>query len=74
MVRRLRGGGRSRGKRAPEPPPRSLPRDPTCGGFVSPEVSHRLQIEGETLHFCSPECRERYREARKDGRKEKPGT
>jgi len=36
-------------------------RDPVCGMFVSTEVSCRLTEQGETLHFCSRECRERYR-------------
>ena len=36
-------------------------RDPFCGIFVSTEVSYRLMEQGETLHFCSRECRERYR-------------
>ena len=36
-------------------------RDPVCGMFVSTEVSHQLTEQGETLHFCSRECRERYR-------------
>jgi YHS domain-containing protein len=35
-------------------------RDPVCGMFVSTEVSHRLSRNGETLHFCSRECLERY--------------
>jgi YHS domain-containing protein len=36
-------------------------RDPECGMFVSTEVSHRLKKGGETLHFCSEECLEKYR-------------
>ena len=36
-------------------------RDPVCGIFVSTEVSYRVTEEGETLHFCSRECLERYR-------------
>ena len=36
-------------------------RDPVCGIFVSTEVSHRLTNGGETIHFCSHECLERYR-------------
>ena len=36
-------------------------RDPVCGIFVSTEVSYRLTEQGATLHFCSRECRERYR-------------
>jgi YHS domain-containing protein len=35
-------------------------RDPVCGMFVSTELSHRLRRDGETLHFCSRECLERY--------------
>ncbi len=36
-------------------------RDPECGMFVSTEVSHRLRKGGETLHFCSEDCLEKYR-------------
>ncbi len=35
-------------------------RDPVCGMFVSTELSHRLERDGKTLHFCSRECLERY--------------
>jgi len=35
-------------------------RDPVCGMFVSTELSQRLEEGGETLHFCSRECLERY--------------
>jgi len=35
-------------------------RDPVCGTFVSTELSHCLVRGSETLHFCSPECLERY--------------
>lgn len=35
-------------------------RDPVCGMFVSTEVSHRLRHNGETLHFCSEECLQKY--------------
>jgi len=40
-------------------------RDPVCGMFVSTEVSHTLKAGRETLHFCSPECRERYQKEQK---------
>ena len=41
-------------------------RDPVCGMFVSTELSHRLEREGKVLHFCSPECLEKYQsEARR---------
>ena len=35
-------------------------RDPVCGMFVSTELSHQLTEQGQTLHFCSRECLERY--------------
>jgi YHS domain-containing protein len=35
-------------------------RDPVCGMFVSTEVSHKLTIGNEVLHFCSRECLESY--------------
>ena len=37
-----------------------MARDPVCGMFVSTEVSHRLKWKGQTLHFCSAECLEKY--------------
>jgi YHS domain-containing protein len=37
-----------------------MARDPVCGMFVSTEVSHRLKWKGQTLHFCSAECLQKY--------------
>ena len=61
------------GRRNPQAGQRSAPRqnarrvlhgetarDPVCGMFVSTEVSHQLQRGGETLHFCSQECLDRF--------------
>jgi YHS domain-containing protein len=39
-----------------------MARDPVCGMFVSTELSHRLKSRGQTLHFCSEECLEKYRD------------
>ncbi len=36
-------------------------RDPICGMFVSTELSQRLTLGERTLHFCSPQCLERYK-------------
>lgn len=36
-------------------------RDPVCGMFVSTELSQRLTLGERTLHFCSPQCLERYK-------------
>jgi len=37
-----------------------MARDPVCGMFVSTELSQRLHHHGQTLHFCSRECMDRY--------------
>ncbi len=44
-------------------PPASKPlyRDPWCGTHVSAEISYTLEQAGQVLHFCSAECRDRYR-------------
>ena len=39
---------------------KKLQRDPMCGTFVSPEISFPLESAGQSHHFCSAECRERY--------------
>ena len=41
-------------------PGQRLHRDPVCGMHVSEEISFSLREAGATLHFCSPECRDRY--------------
>jgi YHS domain-containing protein len=50
--------------RPSEPPqplePKPLHRDPCCGTYVSAEISYPLDQSGETIHFCSAECRQRY--------------
>src|SRR5262245_9534897 len=50
-------------RRVPTPPPAPKPlyRDPWCGTHVSDEISHPLEHAGQVLHFCSAECRDRYR-------------
>jgi YHS domain-containing protein len=68
VVQRVMGGSRAQhfgAGQAAQPPPRQThggqtARDPVCGMFVSTELSHRLTLHGETLHFCSRECLERY--------------
>lgn len=69
IVQRLLGGPRV-GPHGPRPSaPRGgsqaaiageTARDPVCGMFVSTELSHQLRRNGETLHFCSRECLERF--------------
>jgi YHS domain-containing protein len=43
--------------------PRRLHRDPLCGTHVPEQISVTLEHGGQTLHFCSQECREKYRAA-----------
>jgi len=37
-----------------------LKRDPVCGTYVSPAASVQRTIGGETVHFCSEQCSQRY--------------
>jgi YHS domain-containing protein len=65
LARRLVNLFASRAPKAVHPPgppaPKQLHRDPWCGTHVSAEISHPLEQAGQTVHFCSAECRERYR-------------
>jgi len=36
-------------------------RDPVCGTFVVPERSVTLSVGRDHLHFCSVNCRDKYR-------------
>ncbi|MGH9861382.1 MAG: hypothetical protein ACRD5F_15295, partial [Candidatus Acidiferrales bacterium] len=45
---------------AAEPARRPLHRDPMCGTHVPAEISFTWEDSGQTHHFCSAECRERY--------------
>jgi YHS domain-containing protein len=40
-----------------------LRKDPVCGTYVSADTSVTKRIGGQTLHFCSPACRDKYRAA-----------
>ncbi len=53
---------------APNAPPPvfaggDLKKDPVCGTYVSTSASVTRTINGELLHFCSKECRDKYRAA-----------
>jgi len=34
--------------------------DPECHAFLPEGYGHRVQIEGEIVHFCSTACRDAY--------------
>jgi YHS domain-containing protein len=38
-----------------------LKKDPVCGTYVSTTASVTRTVRGEVLHFCSQECRDKYR-------------
>jgi YHS domain-containing protein len=40
-----------------------LKKDPVCGIYVSTAVSVTRKIDGELVHFCSKECRDKYHAA-----------
>jgi YHS domain-containing protein len=40
-----------------------LKKDPVCGTYVSVDASVKKKVNGETLHFCSAVCRDKYRAA-----------
>ena len=40
-----------------------LKRDPVCGTYVSTGASVTRSVNGQVLHFCSQECRDKYRVA-----------
>jgi YHS domain-containing protein len=37
-----------------------LKKDPVCGTYVSAVGSITRTVKGETIYFCSPECRDKY--------------
>jgi len=37
-----------------------LQQDPVCGTYVGVDTSLKRIVGGRVLHFCSPECRDRY--------------
>jgi YHS domain-containing protein len=46
------------------PPPTmggELKKDPVCGTYVSTGASVTRSVDGQVLHFCSKECRDKYR-------------
>lgn len=40
-----------------------LKKDPVCGTYVSTGASVTRKVDGQLLHFCSTECRDKYRAA-----------
>jgi len=71
VLKSIFGVASNSSSRASQPAPSSpvevaggeLMRDPVCGTYVSAALSVKRAIKGETVHFCSSECRDKYRVA-----------
>ena len=69
LLRSLFGGTNSQVaanpvKRAPKVSPGGeLKKDPVCGTYVSADTAVTRKVNGQTVHFCSPACRDKYRVA-----------
>jgi YHS domain-containing protein len=37
-----------------------LKKDPACGTYISAATSIKRTVDGETYHFCSAECRDKF--------------
>lgn len=37
-----------------------LKKDPVCGTYIAAATSIKEKVGGQTLHFCSQECRDKY--------------
>lgn len=37
-----------------------LKKDPVCGTYVAATSSVKEKVAGQTIHFCSQECRDKY--------------
>jgi YHS domain-containing protein len=69
LFRSLFGGGNAPVVASPRKPAPTvstggeLKKDPVCGTYVSADTSVTRRINGQTVHFCSPDCRDKYRAA-----------
>jgi uncharacterized protein len=61
MLRQQQSTAQAPPGRAPSPPiSGELKRDPVCGTFVPASTTFRKTVNGQAVHFCSAECRDKY--------------
>jgi YHS domain-containing protein len=60
----ISGAGAVTPRAAASPQPKGgatvLQQDPVCGTYVAGDLSLKRIVRGKVIHFCSPECRDRY--------------
>lgn len=73
FIKRLLRPGYRRDSGAPGPgarderpqPEKEMVKDPVCGMYMDPRLAIRQEEKGDSLFFCSEECRQKYLAARK---------
>jgi YHS domain-containing protein len=64
IQRAFKGGGGTqptvRSTRNTQQPATMLQQDPVCGTYVAVDTSLKRVVNGKVVHFCSPECRDKY--------------
>ena len=69
MVHRAFTGGRAQpptrtargaSQGSQQPATTMLQQDPVCGTYVAVDTSLKRVVNGRVVHFCSPECRDKY--------------
>jgi YHS domain-containing protein len=69
LIRSILAAARNTGlEKSPSQPPSvpasgELKKDPVCGTYVSIAGSLSERVHGETVYFCSKECRDKFRAA-----------
>jgi YHS domain-containing protein len=65
FVHRFRAGSEARSPlrtaASADPGATLLHQDPVCGTYVATDTSLKQIVRGRVVHFCSAECRDRYR-------------
>jgi YHS domain-containing protein len=57
----LQRGARRDGKGTGSPASNRMVKDPVCGMYIDPRLALPLDVRGETVYFCSEECRGKHR-------------
>lgn len=67
ILRSLFGSGKQVSRREPAPPREppvmaggELKKDPVCGTYISTSLALTRTIKGESVYFCSKECRDKF--------------